>query len=178
MKNPRRVVLIGLIVLAALSRVLPHPPNFTPLGAIGLFAGAKFERKSLAFLVAFASLFLSDCFLGFHALMPVIYGLFAMSVVLGRLVQRYSINAGSLAYLAAGNAVIFFVLSNFAVWVFGSGYPKTLEGLVLCFTAAIPFFQNTVAGDLIYTMAIFGLWHGVDVWLRDQMKGPASNLVE
>jgi hypothetical protein len=155
MNKPRFIVLTGMIVAAAAFRILPHPPNFSPIAALALFGGAHFADKRAAFLVPLAAMFLSDLVLGLHALIPIIYGCFALAVCLGLLLRERR-NPVRIAALALGASVLFFAVSNFAVWVFSGMYPRTGAGLVACFMAALPFFQNTLAGDFCFTGVLFG----------------------
>jgi len=153
--KPRAVLLLAIIFGAAALRLLPHPSNFTPIGALALFAGAHFDDKRWAFIVPLAAMFLSDILIGFHSGMPIIYTAFAAIVCMGFLLKQ---NKTALrvtgASLAA--AAFFFVVSNFAVWVFDGIYPMTLQGLVTCYIAAIPFFQNWLMGTLFYAAVLFG----------------------
>jgi hypothetical protein len=155
MKWSRFTILAGMILTAAASRLVPHPPNFTPVAALALFGGASFADKRAAFLVPLAALFLSDLWLGgFSAITPVIYGSFGAIVCLGFwLRQRRSI--GRVAAAAVTGAVLFFVATNLGVWAFESLYPRTLAGLMECYIAAIPFSRNTLAGDLVYSAMLF-----------------------
>jgi len=105
----RLIVLLLAIVAAAALRLVPHPPNFTPIGAMALFSGAYVGRRALAFAAPLAAL-----------------------------------------------ALLFFALSNFGVWLGSGMYPRSLAGLAECYAAALPFFQNSLAGDLFYTVLLFG----------------------
>ncbi len=144
-----------MIVTAAAFRILSHPPDFSPIAALALFGGAHFADKRAACLVPLAAMFLSDLVLGLHALLPVIYGCFALVVCLGFLLRERR-SAGRSAMLALGASVLFFSMSNLAVWAFSGIYPKTGAGLAGCYVAALPFFQNTVAGDLCFSTVLFG----------------------
>jgi hypothetical protein len=155
MNQPRFLFLAGMILAAAASRLIPHPPNFSPIAALALFGGAQFADKRQAFLVPLAAMFLSDLIIGLHSLIPVIYGSFALIVCLGFWVQRNQ-NLGRIGGAALLGALLFFVTTNFGVWLFASFYPKTGGGLLACYTEAIPFFWNTLTSDLIYTAILFG----------------------
>ena len=155
MSKHRLTVLIGVVLAAAMSRLIPHPPNFTPVAALALFGGANFVDKRTAFLLPLGTLFLSDLFLGFSALTPVVYGSFALVVCLG-LWLRSRRSAHRIAAAAVMGALVFFSLTNFAVWALTPLYPKTVNGLIECYVAAIPFFWNTLAGDLVYSTVLFG----------------------
>ncbi len=151
----RAMLLIGMIAAAAALRLLPHPSNFTPIGALALFAGAHFDDKRWAFIVPLAAMFLSDILIGFHGQMPVIYGAFAVIVCMG-FVLREKRTALRVTGASLAAATFFFIVSNFAVWAFDGLYPMTFQGLVTCYVAAIPFFQNWLAGTLLYSAALFG----------------------
>lgn len=151
----RTLVLVMLTVSAAASRLAPHPPNFAPIGAMALLGGACFSDKRQAFAVPLGAMLLSDLVLGFHRLMPVVYGSFALIVVIGMWLR----NRRRLAPIAAASlagSVLFFLVTNFGVWALGTFYPKTAEGLIACYVAAIPFFPNTVLGDATYCAVLFG----------------------
>jgi hypothetical protein len=149
------IVLLSMISAAALSRLIPHPPNMTSMSAVALFGGAYFSDKRLAFAVPLAALLLSDLVLGFYQHMEVVYGSFALIVVIGVWLQHHR-SVPAVAGAALASSILFFVVTNFGVWAFDSFYPKTLAGLITCYVAAIPFFQNTLQGDLLYTLILFG----------------------
>ncbi len=159
----RFTALVSVVLAVALLRLLPHPPNFTPVGAIALFGGAYFKPKYWAFLVPIAAMLISDIGLellsgrGLHALMPVIYSLILATVAIGLLLQK-KVSFGRICGAAFGSSLLFFVGSNFAVWVMSTSYPSTVQGLLACYTAAIPFFQNTLGGTLFYSALMFGGW--------------------
>lgn len=155
MLNSRYCALIGMLLAAAATRLMPHPPNFTPIAAMALFGGAHFENRRAAFLIPCAAMLLSDWVLGFHGLMPVVYGSFALTVGLG-MGLRDRRSPGRIAAAATFSAVLFFITTNFGVWAFESLYPKTLAGLMTCYTMALPFFRNTLAGTLTYAAILFG----------------------
>ena len=163
MLNVRHWTLLGIILAMAAMRLVPHPPNFTPLGAMALFGGAHFASRRAAFAVPLAAMFLSDLVLGhsvyhfgwYHATMPYVYASFVLTVCLGLwLRQHRSPLAVSGSALAA--ALLFFLVSNFGVWLQWNMYPKTFEGLMACYVAAIPFFGYTLTGNLVYSLVLFG----------------------
>jgi hypothetical protein len=155
----RFCALTTLIVIAAASRIVPHPPNFTPIAAMALFAGATFTDKRVAFLIPLLAMILSDAVLGgFSLVTPWIYGSFAAIVCIGFLLKGVS-NPTKIALGALVGATLFFLVTNLAVWLAGGYYPKTVAGLEACFIAAIPFFRNTLLSDALYTALLFGLWH-------------------
>jgi hypothetical protein len=151
----RTLLALALILLAAALRIAPHPWNFTPVGAMALFSGAVLKDRRLAFLYPLLALFLGDIFIGFHKLMFVVYASFLVNVAIGLwLRDRRTVSRITLATLLG--AVQFFIVTNFAVWQFLSGYPHTGTGLVACYIAGIPFFWNTLAGDAFYATLLFG----------------------
>jgi hypothetical protein len=153
--KPRAVLLLAIVFGAAALRLLPHPSNFTPIGALALFAGAHFDDKRWAFIAPLAAMLLSDILIGFHGQMPVIYGAFAVIVAMGFLLKekKTALNVTGASLVAA---TFFFVVSNFGVWAFDGLYPMTMAGLVTCYIAAIPFFQNWLLGTLFYAAVLFG----------------------
>lgn len=155
MFNPRLTALIAIILTAALLRLLPHPPNFTPIAAMALFGGAYLTDRRVAVAATLAALFVSDLFLGLYPEMWAIYAAMALVVLLGGFLRE---NRAPLriAGVALTGSVLFFVLTNFATWALGTMYPLTLAGLVQCYVAAIPFFQNSLAGDALFTALLFG----------------------
>ena len=140
-------IILGMIVLAVASRLLPHPPNFAPITGIALFAASKINKKLIAFFLPLVCLFVTDLILGLSWINLFVYLSFGLISMMGMLVKRVSI------LTILGSSLLFFIVSNFGVWLLY--YPLSLEGLVSCFTLAIPFFSNTLAGDLVYTALLF-----------------------
>ena len=151
----RGAVLVALITLSAVLRIVPHPWNLTPVGAMALFSGTMFRNRWTAFLLPLASLFAGDLFVGFHKLMLIVYASFAISVAIGRWLceNRSLARIGGAVFLGAAQ---FFVITNFAMWALGGYYPKTAAGLATCFMAGVPFFWNTLGGDALYAGILFG----------------------
>lgn len=164
---------IAFVFAAALTRLLPHPDNFTPIGAMGLFAAAYFNRNWTMLAVPFAALFLSDLVLnnliysdlytGFAFVTSWwIYAAFALVMLTGYLMLRGKVNPARVvgaSFLASG---IFFLVSNFFSWQIGMmPYPKDFSGLMACYAAGLPFFGNTVLGDLFFSAALFGTYEWV-----------------
>jgi hypothetical protein len=139
-------VVFGLVVVALLTRLLPHPPNFAPITSIALFTGFHFVNKRLALFIPLICMFLTDLILGVHSLMPIIYLSFVMISMIG--LKAKSLSLGTV--LSASS--LFFVVSNLGVWYFY--YPLTWAGLSSCFILAIPFFINALMGDLFYTSVL------------------------
>jgi len=153
--NARILTLLTAILAAAALRLVPHPPNFTPIGAMALFSGAYLGRRGAVALVApLGALFLSDLVLGFYRGMPTVYFSVALIVIIGWMALR-RVSPIRVGGAAIASSVLFFVLTNFGTWLSSGFYPRTLAGLEACYIAAIPFFQNTVAGDLFYAAVLF-----------------------
>ena len=148
-------VLFSLLAAAVLSRFIPHPPNMTAITALALFAGQKLESKWVALTLPLAALFISDLVIGFHPTMFFVYGAFLLITFLSLYFLEMK-SAFSFLGSTVAASTIFFLISNFGVWIMGSLYPKTSEGLANCFLAALPFFQNQLVGDLLFTGALFG----------------------
>ena len=155
MKNNRYLLLAGMVLAAAAVRLLPHPWNFTPIGAMALFGGAQFASKRAAFLMPLAALFLGDLVLGLHRLMPFVYGCFALTVCLGFWVRRQP-RAGRIVIASVVSSTVFFLVTNFSVWAWLSTYPKNAAGLIECYVAGLPFLRNGLLGDLLYAGVLFG----------------------
>lgn len=143
---------ILLIFAAAMFRLVPHPVNFTPIAAIAL-AGGVYLDKRLAFVIPLLAMLLSDLIIGFHETMPFVYISFALISFMG-LWLRSHINIKNTVLTTLTGSILFFVITNFGVWVMG-GYPQTYEGLVACYVAAIPFFRNTLLGDAVCVSVLF-----------------------
>ncbi|HTQ61755.1 MAG TPA: DUF6580 family putative transport protein [Candidatus Solibacter sp.] len=151
----RTLLALTMIALVAALRIAPHPWNFTPIGALAIFAGATIRNRRLAFVTPLLALFAGDIFIGFHRLMPVVYASFLVSVAIGLwLRNRRTVTRIGAATLAG--TLQFFLVTNFAVWAAGLNYPRTGTGLLACYAAGIPFFWNTLAGDAIYATLLFG----------------------
>ena len=163
---PGPLLLAGLIVLAALSRLLPHPPNVSPVEAVALFGGAYFSRRSLAVVVPLLAMLLSDFALalmhggvyadyfssaGFLA----IYLCIGLSSVLG-FALRGRVSAWRVGGYSLVGSMLVYLLTNFAAWLGSPMYPQDATGLAAAYVAGIPFFQNTVAGTLLYSTLLFG----------------------
>ena len=137
----QKIVLL-IIIFGVICRLIPHPPNFSPVTAIALFGGLNFSDKRIAFSIPLIILFLSDLILGISIINLFVYTGFSIIVFLGTKIK--SIKFGNIIL----SSFIFFLISNFGVWIIG--YPKNIEGLILCYTMAIPFFGYSIAGDLFF----------------------------
>jgi len=159
--SSRSLSLLGIIALAVLLRVWPHPWNFSPIAAMALFSGCHFRSREAAFAVPLGAMVLSDAFLGFYPSFWLTYGCFALTVLIGTGLK----NRRSAAWIAGASvsaSVLFFLVTNFGVWQLEHLYRHDLAGLAACYTAGIPFFQGTLAGDLVYTAVLFGAYRLVE----------------
>lgn len=166
-----RFGVITLIVLfAALSRLIPHPNNFAPIGAMALFGVAYYSKLYLAFAIPVFSMWISDLilnnvvygayfdhFVWFYTGSIFTYSAFALIVVLGMFSLK-KICVSNLLFSALSASALFFIVSNLGVWLTSGMYPHTFGGLTACYAAGVPFFHNTILGDLIYTGAMFGIF--------------------
>jgi len=144
--SKKEKVLASFILVAALTRLLPHPPNFAPITAMALFSGVFFDKKAIAFLVPLLAMVLSDLFLGFYTISLFVYLSFFFITLLGRWMKKVHIGT-----VLIGSS-LFFVVSNLGVWLLH--YPPTIEGLLTCFTLAIPFFGAALLGDVFYSIVL------------------------
>ena len=160
------LLLIGIILLAALSRLLPHPPNFSPVEAVALFGGAYFAKRSTAVWVPLLAMLISDLALSLinggiyseyflSAGFVLVYVCIALSTVLGFGLRGRVTAVRVVGYSLLGS-LLFFLITNFGAWLGSSMYPQTGTGLVAAYVAGIPFFQNTVIGTLFYATLMFG----------------------
>ena len=155
--NSRTSSILILITILAFSRLIPHPPNFTPLLGMAVFSGVIFDRKIFAFVVPLVAMLLSDLVIGFHSSMPIIYFAIMLNVGVGfLLVSKFSYLKSILALVSG--ALIFFIVTNFAVWLGSGMYSQDLNGLISCYIMALPFFQNTLLSSLVYGLGAFYLF--------------------
>ncbi len=158
-----------IVLLAAFSRALPHLPNFSPLGAIGLFGAAHFNKKWLAFGLPIFATWLSDLFINnviYAAYYPSFtwfyegfywqYGSYLLIAALGFLLYRRGVSVPKVMGGALASSIVFFVVTNLGCWVGSTVYPQNAGGLLACYAAGVPFFQGTLMGNLFYTAVLFG----------------------
>ena len=163
--NPRFIAVFSVILVAALIRLLPHWPNFTPIAAMALFAGTYFDRKQYAFAIPIAAMFISDLVIGLHANMPAVYLSFVITVLIGMAIRK-KVNVGSVRLASLSSAVIFFLITNFASWLASPFYPQTAAGLGECYIAGLMFFRDTTNGfsfflnDLLGTTFFSAVFYG------------------
>lgn len=142
--------------------IIDLPPNFAPIGALALFAGAVFESRGLAIFMPIAAMAASDFFIGWYdaRIMAAVYGSFALSVALGFYIQtRPSISR--IARASVASSIVFFLITNAAVWLFSGMYPTTVLGLMNSYLMGVPFLKWTLVGDLFYTGTLFGAYNAV-----------------
>jgi len=150
-----KLIIPLIIVIAAITRLIPHPPNFTPIIAMGLFGGTYIQNRALALLIPIGAMFLSDYFLGLHSTIYWVYSSLLLVVILG-IILINRVNIKNCMAAALSGSFLFFVVTNFGVWFTSGYYPKNLEGLIACYTLALPFFGNTLISSVIYTAIMFG----------------------
>ncbi|MFA5770588.1 MAG: DUF6580 family putative transport protein [Patescibacteria group bacterium] len=141
-----------IILLAVVARLIPHAPNFAPIGGLALFSGANFKNR-IALLIPLAAMFISDIFLGFHKTIPYIYVSFIIITLIGGLIKNNKWQSILKASLVS--SILFFLITNFGVWATGSMYQKNLFGLAQSYVMGIPFFRNTIISDLFYSFSFF-----------------------
>lgn len=147
-----------LIIIAAATRFLPHPANFTAIGAMALFGTARLQDKRMAFVLPIAAMLISDLFIPF-GYNPSVYLSFVLIAVLG-LSLRNTNKVLPIAGASLASSLIFYIITNFAVWMGDNGvmYSRNIDGLWMSYTAAIPFFWNGLAGDLFFSAVLFGAY--------------------
>jgi len=168
------ILAVILIVVAAISRLIPHPPNFAPIASLAIFGGSVIANKKYALILPLGALLLSDILFelftstqGFYDISQTfVYGAFILITLLATRIKQP--NTKNVLFACLWGGVIFFVLSNFGVWLTGEFYPKTFTGLIACYEAAIPFYKNDLFGnmllntfmsDFFYTALLFGAYY-------------------
>ncbi len=165
----------ALVLLAAALRIVPHPLNLAPIGAMALFSGSVFRNGWWKLLFPLVALLTGDIFIGFHALIPIVYLSFLLSVGIGIWLgeQRTVLRISGATLLGA---IQFFLITNFAVWVVFTTYPKSFAGLLACYAAGIPFFWNTLAGDALFGSLLFGGYALAERLLRQPHEAPEASV--
>jgi Family of unknown function (DUF6580) len=143
-----------IIAFAAILRLVPHPPNVAPIAAMALFGGAYLNKK-YALVVPLVALFLSDIFLGFYQGMLFVYGSFLLIGVIGLWLRTHK-SFRTVILASIGSSILFYLITNFGVWAAGTMYERSLNGLFECYFMGLPFFRNTLLGDLGYVGLFFG----------------------
>jgi len=150
------LIALVLVVFGVIMRLLPHPANLAPVGAIALFGGAVLPRK-LGWWLPLAIMIVSDLLLGFYNGIIFTWAGFLLVGLFGMALRNQS-NLFRIPFGALGGAVIFFIVSNLGVWAQGQMYAHTWAGLVQCYEMALPFFRNTFFGDFLYAWLLFGIY--------------------
>ncbi len=164
MKKEKILEILGVLVLIIIGvslRLLPHPPNFAPIAAISLFGGVYLRKKY--FLVApLLAMLISDYFIGFYSLklMIAVYGSFGIIGLIGLWLRKHK-GPGMILSSSLFAALLFYLITNFAVWAFTPWYPEDLSGLLLSYYMALLFFKNTILGNLFYVTLFFGVYEFV-----------------
>ena len=143
---------ISLILILALSRLIPHPYNFSPMLAVGIFSGFYFRQFYLGLFIVIFSMFIGDLFLGFHSTMFFTYISLAVAVLIGLNIKRFSFAEILLGGLSSSLA--FFIITNFGAWLTLEMYEKNLSGLLQSYVLAIPFFHSTLISTLLYLFVL------------------------
>ena len=166
--KPSTILLVTLAIFTLCWRVLPHEWNMTPLFALALFAGAHLATPAQRLGLPLLVMVLSDLWLGGHATLLFVYLGVAAAVALGSLLrQRGLLRHASVALVTS---LLFFTLSNFGVWLMAGLYPATLEGLLLCYTLALPFLLKAAAGDLFFVILFYALFHALSIWQSSRQR--------
>ena len=154
--NSKNLLAVALLIIAVVLRLIPHMPNVAPITAIALFAGVYFTG-AWAYILPLVVMIVSDIFLGFHSTMLFVYGSLILTVAIGHFVQSrkspLTIAIGTLI-----GSILFFIITNFGVWLTTNWYGANFAGLVKCYQMAIPFFRNSLFGDIIYAAIFFGVY--------------------
>ena len=156
--------LIGIILLLAIFRMVPHPPNATPIAAMALFAGSMFSNRFLAYVAPLLAMLLSDILIGFHTTILYVYISFVITVFMGSKLNRISIiRLGCLIIFAS---ILFFLITNFGVWLHNNMYPQNLSGLLQAYIAGLPFLRNSIVANIIFVfIAFYGL-----IWIETKLN--------
>jgi hypothetical protein len=177
--NWRFVALAAVTLAAAAAHALPHPPNFTPLFAMALFGGACFADRRIAFALPLVAMLLGDVALGYlvygrmvFSLLPFVYGSFILTVLLGMCVRQRQRAPLAIAGAALASSVLFYLITNFGSWLVFDFYPRTLDGLVTCYIAGLPFFRNTLLSNALFTLVLFGGFALAQRWVAS-LREPA-----
>lgn len=169
------MALWSLVLGAAATRLLPHPPNFTAAPALALFAGAMFSNPWTALLAPLVAMLLGDLALALFVYgsaafttVPMVYAAIVLTVGIGRALRRVSV--ATVGGGALGSALSFYLITNLGVWASGRLYPLTAEGLLACYTAALPFLASMLAGNLVWGAVLFGGF----AWLERRVPALAA----
>lgn len=178
MKTNKLIVVVTLIILGVVCRLLPHAWNFAPIAAMAFFAGTYLGRKE-AVIIPIVSMLVGDSFIGFYAwqiMIPVYFSL-ALAGIIGTIIKKHK----SFETVLAGSimaSVLFFLITNFAVWFFSPLYARSFAGFFECYAMALPFFRNTLLGDLFYVGTLFGAYEAALYFYKSREKVLVKQLVD
>ena len=172
LSQPRTLVLLSIIMIAAVARLFPHPWNCTPIAAMALFGGVYFKDKRTAFIVTIVALIVTDIltmlFINnkfttisqslFSWLELSIIFSFSFAVVLGIIIRKKT-NIITVAGASIISTTLFFLITNFVCWIGSTIYPQTMQGLLTCYDAGLLFYRNNLIGDLVYSGLLFGSFY-------------------
>ena len=174
--NLQTGVLSIIILLAAFTRIMPHPPNFSPMAAIGLFGAAHFAKKWQAFFNPLIGIWISDLvinnyvysssssnFVWFYSGFYWQYISYILIIFAGLFIFNRGISQTKMFGGMISSSGIFFLVSNFGVWAGGTMYPKNFGGLITCYAAGVPFIHNTIISDVLFTTVLFGTYYLLQV---------------
>ena len=147
-------VTILIIATAILNIILADIPNFSPIASVALFSGFYFSNKKIALIIPVACMFISDYFIGFHSYMWAVYLSFVLIAILGIYMKKAQ--PKNIILNALLSSILFFLITNSAVWISGSYYTKDLPGLALCLTMGVPFFKYTLLSSAVFSTILFG----------------------
>lgn len=156
-------------------RLIPHEPNMAPIGALAIFSGVYMSKKK-ALLIPLAAMFLSDLFLGFYREIIWVYGSFALIGLLSAVILKKNHQVKNVIGFTLFSSLLFYVLTNFGVWLQGTMYTKSLSGLIQCYFLALPFLRNTLIGDIVYVGVFFGAYNLSRNWSNLKLRNLISNL--
>ena len=139
------LVFFGIIL--SIFRLIPHPPNFTPILACAIMSPLLIKDRIIGISIPVIAMFIGDVIIGFHPFQFVTY----LTILTIALVAPMRKNYAMLGVMAVGASVWFFITTNFAVWFILDYYPKTFEGLITSYTLALPFFKNTLISTCLFT---------------------------
>ncbi|MFA6952982.1 MAG: DUF6580 family putative transport protein [Patescibacteria group bacterium] len=162
----KNLIAVLLVAFAVVARFLPHPANFVPIAAVALFSGVYLGKKT-SIAVPLIVMIASDIFLGLHNLIFFTWGCMILAGLIGWWVKDHK-NWKTVVGASLASSIIFFLVTNAAVWVVNMGdfYARNFSGLIMSYTYALPFFRNTVLGDLFYTTALFGVMELALAWQK------------
>lgn len=163
--NPTVIILFAVIL-----RLIPHPPNVAPIAAMALFGGV-YLNKRYALVVPLLAMLISDLVIGFHASMGMVYTSFFLTGMLGLWIRRHK-SIKTIIFGSLVSSLLFFIFTNFNYWYATPLYAKTVKGLLDSYFYALPFFRNTIIGDLLYTGLFFGVYEFVHKLSRKLLYSP------